>query len=77
MPGQAIPEAVRYLAARYKSRCALDASVLLEAGMLGYQRALDEFDPARGVDFANYAYWWVKQAITKAIVDHESPLAGV
>ena len=73
MSDQPIPEAVRYLASRYEGRCTLPPSALVEAGMAGYRRAQAKFDPTGDVDFADYAYWWVKQAITKAIVDYESP----
>jgi RNA polymerase nonessential primary-like sigma factor len=74
MPEQPVPEAVRYLASRYEHRCLLSLAELTEAGMAGYRRAREKFDPTGGVDFADYAYWWVKQAITRAIVDRPPSL---
>ena len=71
-----IPEAVRYLAARYEPRCLLSLQELTEAGMAGYRRAQAKFDPSRGTDFAEHAYWWVKQAIAKAIIDQQGLTVG-
>jgi len=74
MPEQPVPEAVRYLASRYEPRCLLTLDELIAAGMGGYRRAEEKFDAAHGTDFADCAYWWAKQAITKAIVDRQAAL---
>lgn len=39
-------------------------------GVLGLMRALDDWDPERGLKFSTYAYGWVRQAVTRAIHEH-------
>lgn len=41
---------------------------LIQEGNLGLMRALDKFEPQRGVKFITYAYWWIQQAISRAII---------
>ena len=40
---------------------------LIESGNEGLIKAVDKFDPTRGVTFLSYAVWWIKQAIYKTI----------
>lgn len=42
---------------------------LIQEGNLGLMRALDKFEPQRGVKFITYAYWWIQQAISRAIIE--------
>ena len=40
---------------------------LISSGNLGLIRAVDKFDPSKGVSFLSYAVWWIKQSIYNTI----------
>lgn len=47
----------------------LEAEDLISEGYLGLMRALDHFDVKRGCRFITYAVWWIRQAITSALME--------
>jgi len=61
---------VAFLAHKYKTSV-LSFDDLMQEGVIGLIRAVDRFDPNRGIRFSTYAVFWIKQAISRLIVKQE------
>ncbi len=56
------------VARRYFNR-GLPLPDLIEEGNLGLIRAVEKFEPERGLRFSTYATWWIRHAITRALAN--------
>jgi RNA polymerase sigma factor (sigma-70 family) len=64
---------VHSTARRYRTE-GLEQADLLQEGIAGLLRALQRFDPARGVPFAVFATWWIRQSLQEARSDFIRPM---
>jgi RNA polymerase sigma factor (sigma-70 family) len=58
-----------WVARRYLGR-GLELEDLVQEGWFGLVRAVELFDESRGLDFSTYAKHWIRDAITRALLDH-------
>jgi RNA polymerase primary sigma factor len=60
--------------ARTYRRSAVDREELMQEGVVGLLRALERYEPERGVPFWAYAVWWVRQAMQQVVSELSRPI---
>jgi RNA polymerase primary sigma factor len=62
------------VARAYRRSSAIDREELTQEGVVGLLRALERYEPERGIPFWGYAVWWVRQAMQQVVSELSRPM---
>jgi RNA polymerase sigma factor (sigma-70 family) len=71
---EAFLPAIASVARVYRGRGRIERAELMQEGVVGLLRALERYDPGRGVPFWGYAVWWVRQAMQQLVAELSRPV---
>jgi len=64
---------VMSIAQRYDNLGA-EMSDLVQGGLIGLLRGIEKFDSSKGFRISTYVYWWIRQGVSRALVDNSRTL---
>ncbi|KAM3322514.1 RNA polymerase sigma factor sigA [Capsicum chacoense] len=64
---------VMSIAQRYDSM-GTEMADLIQGGLIGLLRGIEKFDHSRGFKISTYVYWWIRQGVTRALVENSRTL---
>jgi RNA polymerase primary sigma factor len=60
---------IRAVAKKYSNRHFTESD-LVQEGSIGLLQAVEKYNPDMGCKFSTYAYWWIRQTITRSIQEN-------
>lgn len=64
---------VMSIAQRYENMGA-DMADLVQGGLIGLLRGIEKFDSSKGFKISTYCYWWIRQGVSRALVESSRTL---
>ncbi|XP_021758091.1 RNA polymerase sigma factor sigA-like isoform X3 [Chenopodium quinoa] len=64
---------VMSIAQKYENMGA-DMADLVQGGLIGLLRGIEKFDPSKGFKISTYVYWWIRQGVSRALVENSRTL---
>lgn len=64
---------VMSIAQRYNNMGA-EMADLIQGGLIGLLRGIEKFDSSKGFKISTYVYWWIRQGVSRALVENARTL---